>query len=131
MDGTMAFCMLLKRLSYPNRLVDLARFFNYSSQSISQTLTATTTFLLENHGHLLNYLNTHQWLNKNRYQLYAQSIANMGEAVQNCWGFIDQNKLKSYFSEIQEEDDDIWPEFPEGFMETMDAIEEMIDIGVI
>ncbi|KAK4880440.1 hypothetical protein RN001_008586 [Aquatica leii] len=33
--------------------------------------------------------------------------------------------------EIQEEDDDIWPEFPEGFMETMDAIEEMIDIGVI
>ncbi|KAJ3622557.1 hypothetical protein MTP99_003060 [Tenebrio molitor] len=46
-------------------------------------------FIVENHGHLLENLNAHQWLNRNRYQLYAQSIVNMGGAIQNCWGFID------------------------------------------
>jgi hypothetical protein len=66
--------MLLRRLSYPNRLVDLANFFNYSSQSLSHIISTMANFIVENHGHLLENLNAHQWLNRNRYQLYAQVI---------------------------------------------------------
>jgi hypothetical protein len=72
--GTLALCMLLRRLSYPNRLVDLANFFNYSSQSLSHIISTMANFIVENHGHLLENLNAHQWLNRNRYQLYAQVI---------------------------------------------------------
>ncbi|XP_045460372.1 uncharacterized protein LOC123670849 [Harmonia axyridis] len=88
-DGQLALCILLKRLSYPNRLIDLESFFNYESQSLSQIITATANFIMENHGHLLDNLSAHQWLDRNRYQLYALSIRNMGGAVPNCWGFID------------------------------------------
>ncbi|KAG5884379.1 hypothetical protein JTB14_026211 [Gonioctena quinquepunctata] len=88
-DGTTALCMLLRRLCYPNRLVDLEKLFNYSSQSLSHIIINTANFIVANHGHLLENLNAHQWLNRNRYRLYAQSISNMGGAIQNCWGFID------------------------------------------
>lgn len=103
-DGQLALCILLKRLSYPNRLIDLEGFFNYKSQSLSQIITATANFIVENHGHLLDNLSAHQWLDRNRYQLYAQSIRNMGGAVPNCWGFIDGTVRQICRPSIHQED---------------------------
>uniref|UniRef100_A0A6P7G8T6 Uncharacterized protein LOC114339170 n=1 Tax=Diabrotica virgifera virgifera TaxID=50390 RepID=A0A6P7G8T6_DIAVI len=89
-NGTTALCILLKRLSYPGRLVDLQHFFNnYSPQSLSQIIKTTANFIMETHGHRLDNLNSHQWLNQNRFQLYAQAIRNKGGAIPNCWRFID------------------------------------------
>lgn len=70
--GTIALCMLLKRLSYPCRLQDLSLFFNYSPQALSQILKAVINFIIENHSHLLENLNVHGWLDRNRYNLYAE-----------------------------------------------------------
>lgn len=88
--------MLLRRLSYPNRLLDLETLFNISSQSLSHIITKTANFIVENHGHLLENLNAHQWLNRDRYQLYAQVSISYSTTIivefliyKHCWGFID------------------------------------------
>lgn len=51
------FCILLRRLSYPNRLVDLVKTFHRDVGTISQIITFMLKFLFDKHGHRINKLN--------------------------------------------------------------------------
>lgn len=88
-SGVTAFCILLRRLVYPNRLRDLSNFFNLSPQSLSAIINTTTNIIMQNKGYLLENLRANRWLTRNKMNSYAQAINNKGGALQNCWGFID------------------------------------------
>lgn len=70
--GVTALCILLKRLAYPNRLDDMRRQFGLSTSTLSRVINATVRLICDNWFHLLNDLNNLQWLNQNRFQLYAE-----------------------------------------------------------
>lgn len=45
--------------------------------------------VVQNFGHLLTDLSRHNWLNRERLEIYATAIQVAGGAVLDCWGFID------------------------------------------
>lgn len=87
--GITALCMLLRRLTYPNRLRDLRQLFGYSPQAISLIISRITDILIQNHGHLLTHLPQLTWLNWQRLRIYGLAIQDKGAPMPNCWGFID------------------------------------------
>ncbi|KAJ8915379.1 hypothetical protein NQ315_008266 [Exocentrus adspersus] len=87
--GIESFCILLRRLAYPNRLSDLEHIFQRSSPALSEICNFVTRHINDNFRHLLEDLRNLQWLNRDRLRMYAEAVTNKGAAVQNCWGFID------------------------------------------
>ncbi|XP_074034711.1 uncharacterized protein [Leptinotarsa decemlineata] len=88
-NGLKALCIVLKRLAYPSRLIDLKTFFNMSAQSLSQVIRTTVDIMIAQKGDLLLDLNLLQWLDRQKLESYAQAILAKGTAINNCWGFID------------------------------------------
>ncbi|KAJ8914941.1 hypothetical protein NQ315_002464 [Exocentrus adspersus] len=87
--GFEGLCICLRRLAYPNRLLDLEQLFGLSAQSISRISRWVVNFINDNYSYLLRDLHNIEWLNYNRLQQYAQAIRNKGAPLNNCWGFID------------------------------------------
>lgn len=85
----MGLCMLLRRLSYPNRLSDIEPLFGLSSPYISTICNHVMRLIVQNKGNLLFDLNNIHWLTEQRLNLYAKSIVSKGSPIHNCWGFID------------------------------------------
>ncbi|XP_074038222.1 uncharacterized protein isoform X2 [Leptinotarsa decemlineata] len=56
-NGLKALCIVLKRLAYPSRLIDLKTFFNMSAQSLSQVIRTTVDIMIAQKGDLLLDLN--------------------------------------------------------------------------
>lgn len=88
-SGLEALCILLRRLSYPNRYSDLECIFGLSGESLSIVFNHVMDFIITNKGHLLNNLGNINWLNREKLRQYARSIVNKGAPLVNCWGFID------------------------------------------
>ncbi|KAJ8909281.1 hypothetical protein NQ315_003524 [Exocentrus adspersus] len=88
-EGFKALLIILKRLAYPCRLVELKKFFNMSSQSISQIVKSTCSIMLAQQGNLLEDLNRLEWLTREGIEAYAEAIYTKGGAINNCCGFID------------------------------------------
>lgn len=88
-SGMMGLCILLRRLSYPNRLSDIEPLFGLSSPYISTISNHVMGLIHQNKGKLLNNLNNIHWLTEQRLQIYAQSLLSKGSSIHNCWGFID------------------------------------------
>ena len=80
--------MLLKRLSYPNRLGDLSEIFGRSISELSYTFNGILDFVDNAHSHLLTDLNQ-TWLSPANLQVFADAIHAGGAPLENCWGFID------------------------------------------
>lgn len=86
--GLDALCIVLRRLAYPNRLVDLSKLFGRSEAAVSIIVKHLIDFLIEEHGHLLSSLNR-TWLTRDNLDRYAAAVRERGGVVPNCWGFID------------------------------------------
>lgn len=65
-------CMLLRRLAYPNRLVDLEHAFGYSSTVLSNVINLVLQLIEDRKGHLLENLGNLVFFNRQKLQQYAQ-----------------------------------------------------------
>lgn len=70
--GVNALCVLLRRLAYPNRLVDLEPIFGLCSTIISNIFNLTASIIYNNKGHLLENLRNVQYLNLQKFNEYSQ-----------------------------------------------------------
>ena len=86
-SGQDALCVLLRRLVYPNRLVDLEPFFGRPKSTLSLIINTTLNYLYDIHGHLLINFNQ-PWL-INKLQRYVDAIHQKGAPLSNCFGFVD------------------------------------------
>ena len=87
-SGLEALCILLRRLAYPNRLVDLLPVFGRSKEELSMICNEALSHVYDNYGHLLRQLN-HNWLRQDTFQIFADAIHQKGAPLTNCFGFID------------------------------------------
>ncbi|KAJ8909943.1 hypothetical protein NQ315_004010 [Exocentrus adspersus] len=67
--GLTALCIVLRRLSYPNRLNDLILMFGLSPQSLSQIIKTTLNIIVAERA--------------------ERAVTAKGGAIPTCWGFID------------------------------------------
>ncbi|XP_013386696.1 protein ALP1-like [Lingula anatina] len=87
-SGTDAFCILLRRMVYPNRLADLEPMFGRPKSTLSMISKEMLNFILQEHGHLLENFDQ-PWLDQAHLQTYADVIHAKGAPLRNCIGFID------------------------------------------
>lgn len=62
---------MLKRLAYPNRLEDMKVFFRRSLSALSEISNFVCVFIKELFNPLLEDLESHLWLNEEKFQQYA------------------------------------------------------------
>ena len=87
-SGVEALCILLKRLAYPCRYVDLLPRFARSVPVLCMINNHMIDFLYETHSHrLLNW--NHQLLHPDALQTYTDVISANGSPLRNCFGFVD------------------------------------------
>lgn len=78
-------CILLRRLSYPSRLVDLVPMFGRAEAELSMILNKVLHHIQINHVPKMNVVNP-QWLN---HEERAELVHAKGAPLTNIWGFID------------------------------------------
>lgn len=83
--GLEALCILLRRLCYPCRLVDVGEEFNRSKSEIGIIFNHMIELVFTNFGHKLTTFNQ-PWLN---LDVCAAAVAARGSPLPNCIGFID------------------------------------------
>ena len=89
-SGTEGLCMLLRRIAYPNRLVDLIPIFGRHKTEMSTILNVMTNEIYSLHHSRLENIN-HPWMN---YEQYAEVVAAKGACLDNIWGFIDGTQVR-------------------------------------
>ena len=72
LSGEEGLCVLLRRLSYPNRLGDLSEFFGRSISELSYIFNGILDFVYNAHSHLLTDLNQ-TWLSPANLQVFADA----------------------------------------------------------
>ena len=83
-------CMLLRRLSYPNRLIDMVPLFGRHVSELSIIINAMANEIY--HLHKEKVTNIHQpWVN---FDQYSNVISQKGAYLSNIWGFLDGTQLK-------------------------------------
>ncbi|XP_070578741.1 uncharacterized protein [Ptychodera flava] len=80
-----ALLILLRRLSFPNRLCDLVQFFQRDEPQLSIIFNTIVEHIHREFGHLLTSLDL-VWLDP---VMFAAAVHNKGSLLDNCWGFID------------------------------------------
>jgi len=80
--------MLLKQFAYPCRLSDMIPRFRRPVPEISLILAEVTDHIYRTNGHLLQDLNQ-PWLEPQQLKSFARAIHQRGDALSNCWGFVD------------------------------------------
>ena len=73
-SGTEGLCMFLRRISYPNRLVDLIPIFGRHKMEMSTILNVMTNEIYSLHHARLENIN-HPWVN---YDQYTEVVAAKG-----------------------------------------------------
>lgn len=86
--GMEALCVLLRRLAYPNRLVDIKHIFRRQKGELSKVFNWMLNHVNEKFGHLLSTLNL-CWLRVEDMVNFARAIQAKGSPLPNVWGFID------------------------------------------
>ena len=80
--------ILLRRLSYLNRLDDMKPLFSRSKSELSYISNTVLGCLYRTHSSKFSDL--HQsWMDEEHLRLYADAISDIGGPLPNCWGFID------------------------------------------
>lgn len=86
-NGIDALCITLRRLSYPNRLVDLEKFCGWPKTTLSMIINFVIDHIHHHFADKITNLNQ-DWL-VDRMQMYADAIYNKGSPLTNIFGFID------------------------------------------
>ena len=84
-SGLEGFCVLLRRLAYPNRLCDLVPMFGRNCTELSIIFNTMLNEIHAKHGHRLETVDQ-EWVN---YDAFAEAVTNKGSILKNVWGFID------------------------------------------
>lgn len=93
LNGTVAgaiegLCVLLRRLSYPNRLTDMITMFGRSKTELSMIFNNVVDFVFAQHHSLLTNLNV-PWLAPEKLLEMTRAVHEKGAALDNIWGFVD------------------------------------------
>ena len=90
-SGMEGLCLVLRRLSYPCRLVDMEEVFGRGTSEASVIINDTIDFLYNEWGRLLTDLDQHTdyWLTPEKVEELCTSIHNAGCPLENVWAFID------------------------------------------
>ena len=83
--GLDALCVVLRRLAYPNKLVDLVPIFGRAKEEISIIFNTTIDIIYNLHKDKLHNLDQ-EWITPDRF---AGAIANKGAPLNNIWGFVE------------------------------------------
>ena len=86
-DSTEALCIVLSRLAYPCRYLDMVPLFGRSVPQLS-IFNQTMDLIDSSHNHRLNDLNQ-VWLTPSCLKAFADSVHRKGAALDNMWGFKD------------------------------------------
>lgn len=86
-SGQEALCMLLRRLTYPNRHGDLSLMFGRPPDEVSRIVNQLSAFLLTRYGHLLEFDAVR--LTAELRERFADAVHQKGAPLSRCWGFID------------------------------------------
>lgn len=87
-NGTEALCILLRRLCYPSRFVDLIPRFGRPGSQLCMIFNHVLDYVNNTWGHLLDTLNQ-AWLSPHNLRAYADAVHEKGAALDYVWGFID------------------------------------------
>ena len=87
-SGNEAFCILLRRLAYPCRWLELRRLFGRTTGTLSRIFYHILRHISAKFSHLMRTLNQ-DWLTEEDFQLFAAAVAGKGGTVPGCFGFID------------------------------------------
>ena len=87
-DSIEGLCLLLRRLAYPCRYVDLIPLFGLAKQEISIISNLVLDAIYSVHRHLLKTF-TAPWTSPRNLAAYCEAIHDKGAALDNCWGFVD------------------------------------------
>ena len=87
-SGTEAFCILLRRFSYPNRYSDMISRFGRSPPECSVIISELVDFIYNVHSFRLSTFQQ-DWLSVVNLERYARAVHAAGAALDNCWGFVD------------------------------------------
>lgn len=83
--GLQGLLILLRRLTYPNRLCELAREFGRSTSALSIIINTVLEDIYLRFNNRLSNLHA-PWVNLRRF---SDALNAKGCPVNNCWGFID------------------------------------------
>lgn len=86
-DSIEAVCMLLRRLSFPNRLSDLMPIFRRPESTISRTIHHLLDYIIKNFQHTL-FLNVNN-CTAAQLDAFCEALVNAGSPLDRCFGFID------------------------------------------
>lgn len=82
-----ALPMLLRRLAYPARYVDIFHAFGWEKTRFSRVTRTLAAFLYHRWSHIL-YFDPSR-LNRFKLAEYAKKVHDKGSALPNVWGFVD------------------------------------------
>ena len=89
-DCIEGLAVLLRRLAYPCRLVDLIPQFGRHKSELSVMINTMSKEIYNLHKHRVSSLE-HPWLD---YETYARAVTDKGACLDNVWGFLDGTQLK-------------------------------------
>ena len=87
-DSTEALCIVLSRLVYPCRYVDMVPLFGRSVPQLSMIFNQTIDLIDSSYNHRLSDL-SQGWLSPCCLKAFADSVHRKGAALDNIWRFID------------------------------------------
>ena len=87
-NGLEGLCFVLWRLAYPFRLSDLVSRFGRPVPELSIIFNEVISFVYEHHNYRIRQWNN-LLLNPIQLERYAAAITIKGEALTNCFGFVD------------------------------------------
>ena len=91
--GQFALAVVLRRLSYPGRLVDLSQLFNVPVSVLSLLVNETVRLIYGRWSRLLFRLNN-PWLTHQRLAEFCQSVSDNGAPYNSIWGFLDGTVMR-------------------------------------
>lgn len=91
-SGIEGLLILLRRLTYPNRLCELEKEFGRSKTELSLLFNVVLKDLYDRFHHKVTSLEQANWLD---LQGYSRAIQARGSPVPNCWGFIDGTNMNT------------------------------------
>ena len=88
-SGMEGLLVLLRRLSYPNKLRELAEEFGRSKAALSIIFNTTLIWFTRQWGHILENPFTRPYFTQARLETYTASVAAVVGVNLRVWGFID------------------------------------------
>ena len=88
-DGMESLCILLKRLAYPCRYIDMTRRFGRNPTELCLIFNKVVDIVYDTHQHRLKSWDQ-PFLSADHLHNYALAVHQHGAPLHNCFGFVDE-----------------------------------------